>query len=82
MSLQEKLNQIKKGFESQAPEQAKAIIHRATEDLRASGILNRIPKVGDAFSHFVRPDHNGNELSTEEELNHGPLLLSFYRGKW
>lgn len=82
MSLQEKLNQIKKAFESQAPEQAKAIIHRATEDLRASGILNRIPRVGDEFSHFVRPDHNGNELSTEKGLNHGPLLLSFYRGKW
>ncbi|GAH09804.1 unnamed protein product, partial [marine sediment metagenome] len=37
MILQEKLDEIKKGFESSAPTEALAVMHRATEDLRNSG---------------------------------------------
>ena len=82
MSLQEKLDQIKAGFEKKAPEESKAIMHKATEDLRASGIMERIPSVGDRFAHFVRPNQDGEEISTQALLAQGPLLLSFYRGKW
>lgn len=82
MSLQEKLDQIRSGFEAKAPKEALAIMHRSTEELRNSGIMNSIPKVGDPFSHFVRPDQDGNEVSTEALIGKGPLLLSFYRGKW
>jgi hypothetical protein len=39
MTLQERLNAHKAEFESKVPPEKLAIMHRATEDLRRSGIL-------------------------------------------
>ena len=51
MSLQDKLNAYKAEFESKTPPEKLAIMHRATEDLRRSGILDR----GNP-DYMVRPD--------------------------
>ena len=82
MSLQEELNKIKEGFEAKAPKEALEIMHSSTKELKDSGIMDRIPKVGDIFDNFVRPNQNAKEISSSEILQKGPLLLSFYRGRW
>ncbi len=82
MSLQDKLDEVKKGFESSAPAEALTIMHRATEDLRNSGIMNRVLKAGESAPGFMLPDVQGQMVSSSDLLSKGPLVVSFYRGVW
>ena len=82
MSLQEKLDDRRKQFESGAPNDTLKIMHRATEDLLRSGIIERVIKKGDHAPEFTLPDENGDMVSSSELLSKGPLAVSFYRGVW
>lgn len=82
MSLQEKLNATKKGIEAQAPKEVVDIMHRATDDLHNSGILEQTVKVGDRAPDFSLTNADGQEFRLRELLSQGPVVLSFYRGKW
>jgi hypothetical protein len=82
MSLQKKLSAMKKGIEAQAPKEAVEIMHRATDDLRDSGILEQTVKVGDQAPDFALQNADGQEFRLQELLAEGPVVLSFYRGKW
>jgi hypothetical protein len=82
MELQKKLNGLKKGFEAQASKEVVQIMHRATDDLRNSGILEQTVKVGDPAPDFSLTNADGQEFRLQELLSEGPVVLSFYRGKW
>lgn len=82
MSLQEKLDAKRKEFESSAPKEALSIMHRATEDLRNSGIMNRALKVGDTAPDFTLNNANGEQIHLKEVLSDAPAVLGFYRGRW
>jgi hypothetical protein len=82
MELQKKLNGLKKGFEAQAPKEVVQIMHRATDDLRNSGILEQTVKVGDRAPDFSLTNADGQEFRLRELLAEGPFVLSVYRGKW
>ena len=58
------------------------IMHRATDDLRKSGILDRIAPVGKSMPAFELANHDGRRVSSGELLAGGPLVLSFFRGSW
>jgi peroxiredoxin len=58
------------------------VMHRAVEDLIASGAQNRALKAGDKAPAFTLPDPDGNPVSSSELLAKGPLVLTFYRGAW
>ena len=81
-TLQSRLDHIKAGFLEKAPEDAKTIMARATQDLRESGILARIPAAGDALPPFELPDTAGNLVRSADLLEQGPLVLTVYRGVW
>jgi AhpC/TSA family protein len=82
VSLQSQLNALKAQFEARAQPDALAVMHRATEELRRSGILERVLKVGDKAPDFALPDGNGTIVSSKDLLAKGPLIVSFYRGVW
>jgi hypothetical protein len=82
MSLQDKLDEVKKGFESSAPSEALTVMHRATEDLRNSRIMERVLKAGDTAPSFTLPDVQGQMISSSDLMSKGPLVVSFYRGVW
>lgn len=82
MTLQEQLDAYKAQFQARAPKAAQEIMHRATGDLRRSGILARVPKVGDRAPGFTLPNIAGQSVSSTDLLARGPLIVSFYRGKW
>ena len=82
MSLQQKLDARKKETETSAPKEALEIMHRATEDLAKSGIMDRIVKKGDIAPDFMLNDENGNTVNLKERLSRGPVVLGFYRGRW
>ena len=82
MSLQDKLDKVKKEFEADAPPEALAIMHRATHDLLNSGIMERTLKAGDRAPGFTLPNEQGQMVASSELLLRSPLVLSFYRGVW
>jgi hypothetical protein len=82
MTLQERLDAIKAQSKTRIPPEAQAIMHRGIEDVRRSGILARVPKIGDRAPGFTLPDAQGQPVSLSGLLPRGPVVLSFYRGRW
>ena len=87
MSLQAKLDAFKADFEagkppSNVPRTVIEVMHRATAELKASGLAGQAKKVGDKAPSFSLRDPEGNVVSSNELLASGPLILSFYRGVW
>jgi hypothetical protein len=82
MSLREQLEAIKAGAQTRVPAEVRAIMERAIDDVRASGILERVAKVGEAAPDFTLPDTEGKPVSLGTLLDRGAVVLSFFRGRW
>ena len=82
MTLQEKLDAMRAASKTRIPPEAQAIMHRSIEDLRASGIMNRVARVGQTAPDFRLPNTVGQPVGLTELLARGPVVLSFYRGRW
>ena len=87
MTLQAKLDAFKADFEAGKPPYSvpRSVIdtmHRATDELIASGAAGRALKAGDVAPLFVLKDPGGRSVSAAELLAQGPLVVSFYRGVW
>lgn len=82
MSLQDRLDAYKAEFVKKVSPETLAIMHRATDDLRRSGILNRILKAGDKAPEFTLANTRGEKISSADLLRRGPLVVTFYRGLW
>jgi len=82
MDLQIRLDAKKKETESSAREEFLSVMHRATEDLRNSGILDRALGVGARAPDFTLNNARGKPVHLESLLSRGPVVLGFYRGRW
>ena len=82
MTLRERLDAIRAAAKTRIPAEAQAIMQRSTDDLRASGIMDGVAKVGHAAPDFTLPNASGQPVSLTEMLTGGPVVLSFYRGRW
>ena len=82
MGLQDKLDEYKKSFLEKAPPEAVEVMQRATKDLKNSGILDKVLKVGESAPEFSLSDENGNLVELKGSLAQGPVVISFYRGQW
>ncbi len=82
MNLQDTLNSMKEKFESNLPPEIKAEMHRATDSLATSGIMDKVLKPGDPMPDFILTDEQDNEVNSQDLLGKGPAVISFYRGVW
>lgn len=82
MSLEATLAATRAASAGRIPPDRQAIMHRATEDLRRSGILDRIVPVGSPMPGFTLTNHDGRRVSSDDLLAGGPIVLSFFRGSW
>jgi hypothetical protein len=82
MTLQEKLDTIRAASKTRIPPEAQAIMHRSIDDLRASGIMSRVARVGQPAPDYTLPNAAGQPVSLKGLLAKGPVVLSFYRGRW
>ena len=82
MSLADKLAATRAASAGRIPPDRQAIMHRATEDLRKSGLLDRIVPVGKPAPAFELANHDGRRVASAELLAGGPMVLSFFRGSW
>lgn len=82
MNLTEELNKYRNQFRANKPEEIKAIMGKATEDLAKSNIVENSLGVGDTLSNFILPNAVGEAIELRSLLEEGPLVISFYRGQW
>jgi len=82
MTLAKTLEGIREASAKRMPADRAAIMHRATEELRTSGIMDRVIKVGDKLPRFALPNAYGQEVRSADLLAKGPLVLTFFRGAW
>lgn len=86
-SLQSRLDEYKKAFESGAPPynaplQAIEMMHRATAELEASGLADMALKIGDRAPEFNLFNQDHDQVSSAELLRQGPVIVTFFRGHW
>ena len=82
MTLEAKLDAMRTAAKTRIPPEAQAIMRRSIDDLRASGILSRVVKVGARAPEFTLPNASGRPVGLQEVLARGPIVLSFYLGRW
>ena len=87
-SLKELLDSTRRAAEGDGiqpgriPPDALNIMHRVTVDQRASGFQTRLPKPGQPGPAFTLANQNGVDVSSAALVARGPLVISFFRGRW
>ena len=71
MSLTQDLQNLQSQFRANVPEEAKAIMDRATKDLVQSGIIDRSLKQGSQVPNFTLPNAVGKSVELRELLKGG-----------
>jgi len=69
-------------LEAGRPADVVATMHRAVEELRTSGAVGRVLKAGDQAPEFVLPNAAEQPIDSRPLLAKGPLIVTFYRGRW
>ena len=82
MSLEDRLAVIRAAAHDRIPPGTREIMARAVRDVRASGILDRIVKIGQPAPDFTLPNTGGKPIGLATLLARGPMVLSFFRGRW
>jgi len=82
MSLKQALDDIRTASAARVPPDKLAVMHRATADLRASGILERVLKVGDTLPPFALANADGVTVQSSQLLGMGAVVLTVFRGHW
>lgn len=80
--LQDVLDAKKEAFNEKASEEKKALYAEGIEDVKKSGILEQAKNVGDQAPEFTLKNALGNEVSLQDYLEKGPVVLTWYRGGW
>ncbi len=81
-SLCERLERLTAQVRSLVPAAKLAPPDQFVEELRASGIAQRVLAVGDRAPEFELPDANGKPVRSADLLAAGPLIIDFFRGRW
>jgi len=81
-SLRERIEAWSAEHAADFPEEVQRIFARKTEEVLQSGIVDRALGSGDTAPDFSLPGLDGQGVRLGEELERGPVILSFYRGSW
>jgi len=82
MTLEERLATIREQSKTRMAPEVRAVLLGSIDDLRASGIMNRVAKVGSRAPDFTLPNAGSQPVSLGALRARGPVVLSFYRGRW
>ena len=82
MNLTEELQNYRNQFLTKVSEEVQATMSQATQNLASSGIADSTLKVGDKIPEFSLPNATGKRVDLQKLLQLGPVVISFYRGKW
>jgi AhpC/TSA family len=82
MALQEKLDALREASKARIPPETRAVMERSIADLRASGVMDRVARVGQPAPDFTLPNTADAPVRLADLRARGPVVLSFYRGRW
>jgi peroxiredoxin len=80
--LQDQLDEITANTRTLVQPERLAVSERAVEDLFATGIEQRLLPVGAKAPDFALSDSSGRLVKSSDLLALGPLIISFFRGRW
>ncbi|MGO9998726.1 MAG: hypothetical protein ACLPKW_13430 [Acetobacteraceae bacterium] len=87
-SLKEQLDTIRRAAEGDGTKPGRIspndlkIMHRVTADQRVSGFQAQMPKPGQPGPAFTLANQDGVDVSSAALVARGPLVISFFRGRW
>jgi len=81
-SLRERFAERKESIAKYVPPETQQIHTRVIAELREQGITDRILLEGATAPDFILNDSNGTRVSCDELLDHGRLVICFFRGRW
>ncbi len=81
MSLVEKLAALLEK-RSARPQEIRDALGGAVKDLVASGIMDGVVKVGDTLPPFALKNQDGVEVTSQDLLAKGAVVLTVFRGHW
>ncbi|QYK47725.1 MAG: redoxin domain-containing protein [Phycisphaeraceae bacterium] len=81
-TLQSRLEDTKRRFDAQAPEQMKTTFEDGISSVATSGITQSALNAGARAPDFTLSDHAGNPVRLSDLLKQGPVVLTWYRGGW
>ena len=64
------------------PPQTQAVHARVISELKEKHLAESILSVGNKAPNFELKDHDGDLVSSRDLLNHGRLVVLFFRGRW
>ena len=82
MKLQDEIRKFNEQALPNIPPEVIKVMTEAAEDLANTGIASRALAEGDEMPPFALPDATGKIVSSEQLLEKGALVISFYRGSW
>jgi hypothetical protein len=82
MGLQERLDAMREASKARIPPETRAVMERSIADLRASGVMDRVARVGQTAPDFTLPNAADAPVRLADLRARGPVVLSFYRGRW
>jgi len=82
MNLAEKLDAIRDGANKRIPAEKRGVMHHATEQLRDSGIMDKVIKIGDSLPPIALPNQHGTTVRSEDLFAAGAVVLTVFRGHW
>ena len=80
--LQDQLDEITSNTRRLVQPERLAISDRAIEELMLSGAESRVLRVGQQAPSFELLDFTGKLVRSSDLLSLGPLVVSFFRGRW
>ncbi len=82
MSLNELMQTYKEKEYKKMPNSDVEVIENSKKTLRESDITKKCLKAGDFIPKFKLNNSEGEEISVEQLLEEGPIVISFFRGEW
>ena len=81
-TLAQQLQQQREKSAKKIPADVRRVMKAKTEELARSGLVEKSLKVGDKAPDFELPNANGKTVRLSDLLQHGPVVVAFYRGGW
>ena len=81
-SLTQQLAEAKAASSKRIPEDARAVMNQATEELQQTKLAEQSLSQGDRLPDVILPNVTGKSIRLYDLWKQGPLVISFYRGQW
>jgi peroxiredoxin len=81
-SLAERLLEVRAGIAQYVRPENQQVNERTIEWLRSSGATERALRRGDEAPLFTLLDQAGRSVASQDLLASGPMIVSFFRGRW